>query len=263
MSDLKIGFFDSGIGGISVMSQARNKFPSADYIYYADTDHVPYGEKTREEIIKYSEDAVDYLIKHGAKVIVIACNTATSIAVEYLRQKYDIPIIGMEPAVKPAAKHYDGSEILVCATPITIKGKKLHTLIEKNFAEESVKPTLLPLPKLVRFAENAIFDTKTVCEYLKEEILNPTQYSAVVLGCTHFPYFKDSFREFFGSNIELIDGTEGTVNHLINIIHEIGFSESDRNGNTTYVRSGREVVDKNTLEYYHLLENISCHTLIK
>lgn len=257
MNSIKIGFFDSGIGGISVMTYAREKLPSADYIYYADTDHVPYGLKTREEIIGYSDEAVKYLTDHGVSVVVIACNTATSMAAEYLREKYDIPIIGMEPAVKPAAKYHHGEKILVCATPVTIAGEKLHTLIDHNFTSDDIQPTLKPLPGLVTFAEQAIFDTDTVCEYLAENIDNKEEYSAVVLGCTHFPYFRDSFRKFFGPNIDLIDGTVGTVNRLLSVIDELGGVENSGIGNVTYVRSGKEINDEADLRHFKLLERRS------
>ena len=95
----KIGFFDSGVGGISVMTHAMDRLPGADYLYYADTDNVPYGTKTREQIIAYSCRAAEYLIDAGADAVVVACNTATSMAIEHLRQIYRIPFIGMEPAV--------------------------------------------------------------------------------------------------------------------------------------------------------------------
>lgn len=263
MNSIKIGFFDSGIGGISVMTYAREKIPSADYIYYADTDHVPYGLKTREEIIGYSEDAVRCLIGYGASAVVIACNTATSMAVETLRKKYDIPIIGMEPAVKPAARYHRGENILVCATPVTIAGEKLQSLIEHNFTGEDVQPTLKPLPGLVTFAEQAVFDTDTVCSYLADNIDDPEQYTAVVLGCTHFPYFRDSFRKFFGPNIDLIDGTVGTVNRLMAVLDELGYKENDTIGKVTYVRSGKEITDEADLRYFHLLEQKSRQELYR
>lgn len=257
MNSIKIGFFDSGIGGISVMSYAREKLPQADYIYYADTDHVPYGLKTREEIITYSDEAVKYLTERGVSVVVIACNTATSMAAEYLRNKYDIPIIGMEPAVKPAAKFHHGEKILVCATPVTIAGEKLHTLIDHNFTSDDVQPTLMPLPELVTFAEQAIFDTDTVCAYLAENIENKEEYSAVVLGCTHFPYFRDSFRKFFGESIDLIDGTTGTVNRLLAVLEEKRLQITGSTGSVTYVRSGREITDEADLKHFRLLESRS------
>jgi len=235
------------------MARAREEFPSADYIYYADTDHVPYGEKSRDEIMKYSDEAIGYLVNQGVSAAVIACNTATSISASLLREKYSIPIIGMEPAVKPAARNHPGEKILVCATPVTIAGQKLRELIEKSFAEDACKPTLAALPELVNFAERAEFDPGIVCAYLAEVIPDPSAYSAVVLGCTHFPYFRDSFAAYFGSDVELIDGTEGTVNRLVSVLEDIGHTVSDDRGSVRYVRSGREITDEYTLAYMKLL----------
>ncbi len=251
---LKLGFFDSGVGGISVMSYAREIIKNADYIYYADTDHVPYGEKTREEIVEYSDSAIKYLIDCGVDCVVIACNTATSMAVDILRKKYSVPIIGMEPAVKPASLSHRGEKILVCATPLTICGEKLHNLIGKSYDENNL-PTLVPAPGLVKFAEDSVFDTDTVTDYLRS-IINPAEgYTAVVLGCTHFSYFRDSFRKLLG-DIDLIDGTNGTVNRLIYILTEMGAEVSSEGECTpvTYVNSGRLVNNSELLEYYKKLE---------
>jgi len=257
MGSVKIGFFDSGTGGISVAARARERFPSADYIYYADTDNVPYGEKTKDQIIEYSDKAIRCLIEWGVSVIVIACNTATSMAASYLRQKYTVPIIGMEPAVKPASEYHSGDKILVCATPVTIAGEKLRLLIENSFDENEPRPDLAALGELVRYAENNVFDTDIICSYLKSRIPEPEKYTAVVLGCTHFPYFRDSFRKFFGEHIDLIDGTEGTVNRLVEVLEGLGIEKKDETGSIEFLQSGREITDKNILAFYKTLEKKS------
>ena len=249
MENVKIGFFDSGIGGISVLAYARRRLPSADYIYYADTDHVPYGTKTREEIIRYSDAAVEFLAGQGVSVVVVACNTATSMAIGYLREKYSIPIVGMEPAVKPAARTHPGETILVCATPVTIAGEKLQNLLEHYYPADDY-PDLVGLPGLVTFAESGIFDREIVCRYLETVIDCRKDYSAVVLGCTHFGYFRDSFRELLG-NVDLIDGTEGTVKRLMSVLNisETEYSEKIC-GKTEFYQTGRPVSDAATLRYY-------------
>ena len=131
------------------MSYAREEIKNADYIYYADTDHVPYGKKNPEEVVRYSEAAVGCLVEQGADIVVVACNTATSMAIETLRKTFSVPIIGMEPAVKPASVKHHGEKILVCATPLTIAGEKLHHLIDENYAG-CAYPTLAALPELSR-----------------------------------------------------------------------------------------------------------------
>ena len=251
---IKIGFFDSGVGGISVMAYARQKIKNADFIYYADTEHVPFGKKTREEIISYSDAAISYLVKCGVRCVVVACNTATSMAIEYLRKKYNIPLIGMEPAVKPASIRHHGEKILVCATPVTIAGEKLHTLIDKSFEKNSY-PTLVATPELVTFAENAVFDPDTVTAYLRTVINTSEKYTAVVLGCTHFSYFRDSFKKLFG-DIDIIDGTIGTVNRLAYILNGMGIQLLPEAESTPveYIVSGKKVEDKKVLDYYNSLE---------
>ena len=233
---LKIGFFDSGVGGISVMTAARGVLPNADYIYYADEAHVPYGTKSHEEIIRYADEAVGCLVSHGVHAVVVACNTATSIAIEYLREKYTLPIIGMEPALKPAVKAHPNEKILLCATPVTIAGEKLHHLIEKSGAE----PTLVPLPGLVTFAENCVFDKDQVCAYLAGEIGDARDFVAVILGCTHFSFFRDCFRELFGNDVDIIDGNTGTVKRLISVLGDKIDSCGEGEGSVCYLISGEE-----------------------
>lgn len=152
---MNIAIFDSGIGGLSVLYQAKRMLPEAHFLYYADEDHVPYGEKTREQILTYTDEAVRFLLEQGADAIVLACNTATSVAAATLRDRYPLPIIGMEPAVKLALNQDDTHRVLVAATPITIRGNKLKCLVEHYDGHHLVD--LLPLPGLVRFAEKGIY----------------------------------------------------------------------------------------------------------
>ena len=219
---MKIGIYDSGIGGLSVLHRALKKMPEAEFIYYADTKHVPYGEKTREQIKGYVEEVLNFLIAKEVDAIVIACNTATSVATKEFRGEFAVPIVGMEPAVKRALKLYQDMQkrILVTATPVTIAGEKLHSLLEKVDTEHEVD--LAPLPKLVRFAEAGRFQDPEVDEYLKNSLQSYTlnQYAAVVLGCTHFNYFKQSFRKIFPGEIHFVDGNEGTLRQLKRVLPE-------------------------------------------
>lgn len=247
VAKLKIGFFDSGVGGISVMTAARKVLPNADYIYYADEAHVPYGTKSHGEIIRYADEAVGCLVSCGVDAVVVACNTATSIAIEYLRGKYDLPIIGMEPALKPAVKTHPDEKILLCATPVTIAGEKLHHLIEKSGAE----PTLVPLPGLVTFAEQGKFDKATVCTYLADTIGEARDFAAVVLGCTHFSFFRDCFREMF-CGADLIDGNIGTVKRLISVLGDKIDDSDDTVGSVTYLISG-ETADSERIALFESL----------
>lgn len=219
---MKIGIFDSGIGGLSVLHHARKVMPDCEFIYYADEKHVPYGEKTVSQIKGYVEEILNFLIGQGVDGIVIACNTATSVATKEFRDKFSVPIVGMEPAVKKAVELWkdSGKRILVAATPVTIAGDKLHNLLERVDKEHEVD--LIPLPMLVRFAEKGEFDSSEVEAYLREQLdcFALEQYAGIVLGCTHFNYFKESFRKVFPCNIQFVDGNEGTINQLKRVLHK-------------------------------------------
>ena len=161
--------FDSGIGGLSVLNKALRHVKDAGFIYYADEDNTPYGLKTKEEVIAYSDNITNFLVKRGCEAVLIACNTASSCASGFLRKKYDIPIIAMEPAVKPALKGcpLENKRILVMATPLTLREEKLRNLIKREGGQERVD--LLPMPKLVEYAENEVFESQEVYDYLEEK----------------------------------------------------------------------------------------------
>lgn len=248
---MSIGFFDSGIGGVSVLHEALGRLPREDYLYYADTDHVPYGPKPKAEVRRHVFAAVDFLVRQGAAAIVIACNTATSVAITDLRAKYDIPIIGMEPAVKVAVDRTPRHEgrILVAATALTLKEEKLHNLIDQIDEDHIVDS--LPLPGLVEFAEKHRFDGETVLPYLQEQLkpFDLRTYEAIVLGCTHFVFFADLFRKIASPSTEIVDGNRGTVNHLLRLLTEKGLLKPGT-GKVTYFHSGRKVDDPAELARY-------------
>jgi glutamate racemase len=249
---MQIGFFDSGIGGITVLYEAIKMLPNEDYIYYADTQNVPYGTKPKDEVKKYIFNAIDFIIKQGVKAIVVACNTATSVAIEELRVKYKIPLIGMEPAVKPAVEKNINKRILVTATALTLKEEKLQNLIAKLHCKYIID--LLPLSELVQFAERFEFDKQIILPYLQEQLsgYNLNDYDAIVLGCTHFLFYKDMFRKLLPSHINIIDGNIGTVKNLSRILKEKS-SVNEGNGNIVYYNSGIKVEDESELDKYRLL----------
>ena len=255
---MKIGFFDSGIGGLTVFSGALKRLPHHEYLYYADTEHAPYGKRPKEEVLMYVLEAVDFLVQQGAQMIVIACNTATSIAITTLPEKYDIPIIGMEPAVKPAIECVsDGSKrVLVTATPLTLKEEKMHELIQRIDGKHQTD--LLPLPDLVRFAEALDFSDRTVLPYL-EKCLSPlavNQYGAVVLGCTHFPLFRAQFEKLFESTVHIVDGSSGTVSRLEQLMREEKAIESS-DPKVKFYQSGKEVQsEKDLVKFTRILAQL-------
>lgn len=217
---MKIGIFDSGLGGLCVLHQAKKMLHGADFIYYADEEHVPYGEKTPKQVKEFVKEIFDFMIGKEVDAIVIACNTATSIVSMEFRNNFPVPIIGMEPAVKKAVDMYgnENKRILVAATPITIHGKKLHDLVEHVDIHHDVD--LIPLPGLVRFAEKGQFEGIKIEDYLRKELnkYDIDSYGTIVLGCTHFNYFKSDFKKIFGEDIHFVDGNEGTINQLIRVL---------------------------------------------
>lgn len=236
---MNVGIFDSGIGGMTLLHQAMITLPKENFIFYADTDHVPYGTKTKEQVIGFVDEVMRFMIAHDCKTVVIACNTATSVAAEIMREKYEIPIIGIEPAVKPAVEQSAGKRVMVVATPLTIQEDKLKNLVKK--VDDAHLVDLLALPRLVSFAEQGEFDTPQVEEYLKENLssFSMEEYGELVLGCTHFNYFKDSFRKLLPSHVRMIDGSAGTVNQLKRILESRGQLEENE-GSVRYFSSGRE-----------------------
>jgi glutamate racemase len=254
---VKIGFFDSGIGGITVLNEAIRQLPNEDYIYFADTDNTPYGVKPKEEVKKYILNAIEFIYAKGVDAIVIACNTATSIAIEELRGKYNIPILGMEPAVKPAIErnHSTNKRVLVTATPLTLKEEKLKNLIEKVGNEDLVD--LLPLPRLVEFAEKYRFQDIEIVNYLENEFakFNLNEYGTIVLGCTHFPFYKKIIRELLPLEIDIIDGNEGTVRNLKRILID-NTNKNPGKGHIVYYASGRLIKEPKELKQFDMLFNI-------
>lgn len=268
-SEPVIGIFDSGIGGLSVLLAALRALPSARFLYYADTAHVPYGEKSREEICAFSAVAVETLRAMGADSVVIACNTATSAAITYLRAQFEpsLPIIGMEPAVKPALTRAGHRRILTAATPVTVRGEKLRRLIDLYHGEKQTD--LVPLPGLVRLAEAECFDTDEVRAYVREALApfapSFSSYSAFVLGCTHFNYFKDTFRAFFPPETALIDGIAGTISRLLQRIGRTASADpgdarcltpKELREHVTFLSSGSLSDDAEQARFFRLLQRL-------
>ncbi len=251
---MRIGFFDSGIGGVTVLHDALKILPNEDYIYYADTLHVPYGPKPKDEVKNHIFNAVEFIIQQQVKAIVIACNTATSVSIEDLRSKYNIPIIGMEPAVKPAVEKNINvnKRILVTATALTLKEEKLQNLITRLDNEHIVD--LLPLPGLVQFSERFEFSEQIVLPYLQKQLFNYdlNKYGTIVLGCTHFLFYKDMFRKLLPAATNIIDGNIGTVKNLKRTLEEMK-SLNEGNGNIIFYNSGFRVEDKAKLDNYSKL----------
>lgn len=215
-----IGIFDSGLGGLSVVNEARRLMPDEKLIYYADSKHAPYGVKD----VDFVRGRVDYiaglLYDMGIKALVVACNTATSLACQSLRSRYDIPIIGMEPALKVAVDA-GKKRIAVLATDTTLREQKFESLMRRMEGTSIVYK--FPAPSLVSEIESASFTRESIYAALDEAFAkrNGTAFDAIVLGCTHFVLVRDYIQDYF-RGIDLYDGNRGTIRNLRRILEARG-----------------------------------------
>ncbi len=223
-----IGIFDSGMGGLSVLYEAMKMLPNESFIYFGDSKNAPYGIKSKNEVIDLCIDICDYFIERKVDAIVVACNTATSAAIKVLRNKYEIPIIGMEPALKPAVELNHGKGIAVMATPMTLKEKKFNNLMTK--VASSTKVYKIPAPRIVELIEQEIIDSEEIIEVVEgyfKEIKDDIE--CVVLGCTHYIFIKEFINKVLGDSINVLDGNIGTINQLKKKLLEGSYKqETDR-----------------------------------
>lgn len=215
---LPIGVFDSGIGGISVLAEIIKMLPHEEFIYYADTLHSPYGSKSEEVVRSLSIRAAEFLSRRGIKSLVVACNTATCAAIAEIRKMFSFPVIGMEPAIKPAVESKPGGKILVMATPLTLKSRKFHELVCRYKHLAGIVP--LPCPGLVDIIEHGHIQGQVIQEYLSPMFsqIHRDDVSTVVLGCTHYVLIKGEILKVVGENITVIDGNFGTSKRLRNVL---------------------------------------------
>ncbi len=209
-----IGVFDSGLGGLSVLSDIHSLLPNENLIYFGDSARAPYGVRPKSELIAFSKEIVDGFVSEGAKAVVVACNTATSAAIEELRSAFHIPIIGMEPALKPAYLENKDKNILVVATKYTIENDK-YVRLEEKYSTDKVDS--LKASTLVELVESGKWDYGSFSDYLMRENIDGSHYDAVVLGCTHFLFLKQEFSRYF-SKAKIYDGNQGTVMQLKRLI---------------------------------------------
>lgn len=234
-----VAVFDSGLGGISVLRYIRRAMPNENYIYYGDSAHAPYGTKSPEEIRELTGAVMKKVLNLGAKAVVIACNTATGMAVDELRKQYaDIPIIGVEPAVKPAAELYPGGRVLVLATPLCLKGQRFRELHDRFREQAEIIP--VPCGGLMEFVEHGVLSGPVLRGYLEEKLApwKNERVDAAVLGCTHYPFLRKAIAEVLGAETDIIDGNAGITAQLQRRMTELGLlTPSDTPGSVTFYNS--------------------------
>ena len=222
-----IGIFDSGAGGLSVYREIVRLLPEEKYVYYSDNAHCPYGEKTREYIIDRARSITDFLLAEGCDVIVVACNTATAAAISTLRAEYDVPFIGMEPAVKQGALRTRSGVVGVLATAGTLRADKYHRTRD-TFAE-GVKVVERTGDGFVELVENGILDgpeAEAVVRRSLEPLLDAGA-DMVVLGCTHYPFLQPLIERIAGPGVTVIDPAPAAARHLLHIMQERGLVRRD------------------------------------
>jgi len=251
MQNKPIGFFDSGVGGLSVLKYALTVMPEENYIYFGDSLNAPYGTKSREDVFSLTENAINSLIKQGVKAIVIACNTATSIAVDELRKKINIPIISMEPAIKPALEQTKGN-VLLLATQVTVSSERVNALIKRYDVDNRV--IKVTCQQLAQKIEEAVFSESDIDAYLSE-LLYPysnINITAIVLGCTHYPFVKDKIlNALCKDNIKIFDGIDGTISHLKEILIKNNSKNLSNKKGSLIIQSSLK--GEKTLELYNKL----------
>ena len=213
-----VGIFDSGVGGISVLRELRTQLPQENVIYYGDTAYAPYGTKPPEVVMARVRQVMAELLDRDVKAVVIACNTATSVAAATLRAEMTLPIIGMEPALKPAHQLRHGGRILVMATPLTLRLPKFEALMARY--GEGASP--LPCPGLMELVEEGKLDGTEIEDYL-HHLFAPyrdTPVDAVVLGCTHYVFLHPILRRLLPAGTAILDGNAGAIRQLRRVLEE-------------------------------------------
>lgn len=218
-----IGVFDSGVGGISVLRELVALMPNENYIFYGDSGNAPYGTKTLSEVQRLTCADAEYLLGQGVKALVVACNTATSAAIRILRAQYpDIPVIGIEPALKPAVMAKENPRVLVMATPMTLREEKFRLLMERFEKRATILP--LPCPGLVEFVERGELESRELERFLTELFAQYREQpvDCVVLGCTHYPFVKPMVQKVLGEHVLVFDGGAGTARETKRQLQERG-----------------------------------------
>ena len=235
-----IGIFDSGVGGLSVLREIRRLLPNENLIYIADQAHVPYGNRSREEVFGFSAGIVRYLIKKQAKLVVIACNTASAVALADLRLEYpSLPFVGMEPAVKPAAAETSTGVVGVLATPATFQGDLYASTVER-FAKgvKILQDTCPGLVKQIEAGHINSYETRQILDKALHPMLEEG-VDEIVMGCTHYPFVIPLIKEIVGEEVEVIDPAPAVARQTGRLLDEFDLHASrSGEGEISFYTSG-------------------------
>lgn len=239
-----IGLFDSGIGGTSIWREIHELLPNEDTIYLADSKNAPYGQKSKEEIIDLSIKNTEYLLNQNAKIIVVACNTATTNAIKELRAKYDVPFIGIEPAIKPAAINSQEHVIGILATQGTLSSALFQQTAEKFHDTKIIEQIGTGLVRLIENGEMHSQEMDALLhQYLKPMIDANIDY--LVLGCSHYPYLIPQIEKILPKHVKIIDSGEAVARQTKKVLEEsVGLNKSTQKGKAVfYTNSNPKVLN--------------------
>ena len=235
-----IGVLDSGLGGISVLRELVKLMPGENFIYYGDSANAPYGTRIPEEVIDLTKKDVEFLLERGAKAIVVACNTATSVAIKELRAAYEevLPVIGIEPALKPAVKAKEHSKVVVMATPMTLSQTKFNSMM--HIYEDDANIIKMPCPGLVEYIESGVLNGPVLDAYLEKQFApyDKAEIDAVVLGCTHYPLIREVIQKHF-PGVSVYDGGFGTAKQTKRRLAERGLLSDRESGGKVEIFNSR------------------------
>lgn len=242
-----IGLFDSGIGGTSIWQEIHELLPNEDTIYLADSKNAPYGQKSKEEIVALSIKNTEYLLNQNAKIIVVACNTATTNAIKELRAKYDVPFIGIEPAIKPAAVNSKKHVIGILATQGTLNSELFHQTVEKFHDTKIVEQIGHGLVSLIENGEmNSAEMNQHLHQYLEPMIEANIDY--LVLGCSHYPYLIPQIKKILPKDIKIIDSGEAVARQTKSILlDKVGVTSRKNEGKSIFYTNSDSKVLKEIL----------------
>ncbi len=237
---VQVGVFDSGVGGLSVLRAIRSLLPAQDLLYFGDQAHVPYGPRSLEEVRTFSEEITRFLLRRGAKLVVVACNTASAAALQHLRLTFpEIPFVGMEPAVKPAAETSRTHRVGVLATPATFQGALYASVVERFASGTTIFQDTLPgLVHEIEAGRLAGAETRRILETALRPML-AEQIDTVVLGCTHYPFVIPLIQEIVGPSVQVIDPAPAIARQTRRLLQPPGYLAQDQaSGSLHFFTSG-------------------------
>ena len=250
-----IGLFDSGIGGTSIWREIHQLLPKENTIYLADSKNAPYGQKSKDEIIQLSFKNTEFLLDQNCKLIVVACNTATTNAIKELRDKYDVPFIGIEPAIKPAATNSKTQKIGILATKGTLNSELFYKNVEKF---QDIKIIEQIGYNLVTLIENGEMNSPEMSDLLQKYLTPMIEQNIdyLVLGCTHYPYLIPQIEKIIPKNIKIIDSGEAVARQTKSILeNKVGFRNSlEKSTQIFYTNANPKVLSEIVGNEYNVIK---------